>query len=733
MRVMALKPEMSRARWHSRGGFVFTTLLVLLAVGAPFMVTRGLIAHGALFLPAVLALMLLLGGPLVRVGLATGQLASRLHGREALHSVQLLVRLTLALVLLFVAVKAAGWIFAETAFGVPVHALDFRGRELTSASTSWHTAVSPALWSGAGAVLLTGGILAGMAWRRRLAGLSWISGWLLSAIVLLLLLGLVVGVSLPGAGALAALAAPLRWEAPLKLAFWGDAGAIAVLALGGQAALIAAAGRGLPKRAPIGPEARTIVAGISFLTVLVGLVGLLLLSALCLRQGIMPRVEHAAPDVLALELVPALGRQLFPAWPDVVQPTERQLTLAWSFLVALVCSVGAAALLVARPIAPSPLLSRSAWFGYAAGIVAVAAVAAGLAAGLRDGWLPLIVVMPALLAILHLTLARRAGTDLRIAASAFESSKPWLRTLNTLMAFRVARVVLLLLLVAIAASSPRHGVVLGGFALAFALMWVGSLRPRPRSGKTGLLRAATAATLLMVSTGVVLADDAYRDARASADSGARRQGIARFELHWMRGGRADPETMQQDAATLLAASRDVERPADERARAVAQARVVLACLLIVDPVSDESLRLERAMLAHDGFFPYSRLDEAASDHARGNSHRLVALLRQIDEHLAGAELGAALDADAEMPNLLAALVSDMRDTYGAGGREAQRLRIHLLQRATAGRTLLKPNPGAGAVYIGCLLLAAFALAAALVLSVGRARAPTQGREDRSAR
>src|SRR5690606_19300203 len=119
-----------------------------------------------------------------------------------------------------------------------------------------------------------------------------------------------------------------------------------------------------------------------------------------------------------------------------------------------------------------------------------------------------------------------------------------------------ARVLLLLLLVAVAASSPRHGIVLGGFALAFALMWVGSLRPRPRSGKTGLLRAATVATLLVIGAGTALAEDAtmaaYNEALASADSKAPRQGPARFEMLWMRGGHADPADLQQDAASLLA-------------------------------------------------------------------------------------------------------------------------------------------------------------------------------------
>jgi hypothetical protein len=45
----------------------------------------------------------------------------------------------------------------------------------------------------------------------------------------------------------------------------------------------------------------------------------------------------------------------------------------------------------------------------------------------------------------------------------------------------------------------------------------------------------------------------------------------------------------------------------------------------------------------------------------------------------------------------------------------------LLQRATTGRTLLKPDAGPGVIYIVSVLAAAFALAASLMLGVGTAR------------
>jgi hypothetical protein len=73
--------EYSHARWHSRGGFLLTTLLVLTVMGAPFLATRGLLNHGALFLPAAAMLVLLLGGPLARLALAVGRLDHRATGR----------------------------------------------------------------------------------------------------------------------------------------------------------------------------------------------------------------------------------------------------------------------------------------------------------------------------------------------------------------------------------------------------------------------------------------------------------------------------------------------------------------------------------------------------------------------------------------------------------------------------------------------------------------------------
>jgi hypothetical protein len=673
--------------------------------------------------------MLLFGGPLVRIALATGRLSHRLQGRQAVQPVQMLVRLTLALVLIMLAARAAGWIFAETFFGIPEHALDFRTRELTTASTAWHTTWSPPFWIGIGVVAVLTGMLFALCRRRRLAGLSWIAGWVLGAAVVLMLLGLVVGYSLPGAGALAAMVAPVDWHAALRFAFWGDAAAITMLGLGAQTAVLTAAGRGLPQRAAIGREARILVAGITFLTVLGGLVGLLLLCALCVRQGIVPGVEHAAPGVLLLELVPALGKHLFPNWPEHLQPSERQITLAWCFLVALACSLGAAALLASRRFAPSQIRTRSAIFGFAAALVAALAVGAGWMTGTNDAWLPLATLMPALLAVMHLTLTRRAGTDLRVVANAFTSSRAWLESAQITFTFRFLRPVLLLLVLAVALSRREYGLVLGGFALSFALMWIGSLRGRPRSRETGMLRAVAAGMVLVSVAGVSVAqaspaDAAYAEVAAAREEAARQRWVARFETLWARGNPVDLDKIRQEADALLAIADAKDSTEQERRDVIERARAVVACLLVADPTSDESLRVERALLNNDGLIPYARVEEAVSDHLGGRPESLVAMLSQVNTRLGGDALPNALENPDDLPRLLLALVSDMRDAYGAGGREAQRLRAHLLQRATPGRTLLTPNAGPGVVYIATVLAAAFALALALTLGVGIERRGT---------
>ncbi|MBZ0137770.1 MAG: hypothetical protein K8I27_15500 [Planctomycetes bacterium] len=715
--------EYSHARWHSRAGFIMTTLLVLLVMGAPFMVTRGILTHGALFLPAVAGLVLLLGGPLIRLALATGRLDHREAGRESLQTVQALIRVVIAVVLLVVGVRAAGWLFQEALYGVPAGALAYQSRELTTYSTAWHGVVTPSVWWGMGSVGLLTLILLLFARRRRLAGLSWLAGWLLALIMALMLLALLVGYSMPGAGALAAMAAPVRLNALWSMGFWGDASAAAMLALGAQTGVITAGGRGMPKRAGVGREARILVAGMTFLMVLAGLSGLLLLSAVCYRQGIVPEPAHAAPGVLLLDVVPMLGPELFQGWADNWRPSSRQITLGWCFLVALSCAFGAGAMLGARRLLPRDWNSSAARFGYLGAGVCVATLAASLLIGTEDAYLPLLTVMPALLAVIRITMARRAGAGMRVVSVAFESSRPWLERLYLTLAFRVVRPLLLATVVAVALTRREYSIMLAGFAVAFALMWMGSLYRRPRSLDTGLIRAA-ALTLLLLAPVAIAAQSGHSDPvraaferiLAAPDHQARHAARDDFETVVMRaqalGLDADGATYRKDINALIHT---------EGAPDYDTARDAAIASFLIEPAHEDSLRLEREILEHDGVAPFPRLDEAFSDYAASERRPLLVQLRLIDANIQGPRLKNMLDAPPSAPELMIALTTDLRHGYGSAGPRARELRRYLVQRATNGRTLLTPDPGPGVIYLLCFLLSAGTVALALTFGIGRPR------------
>jgi len=732
---MSVTRETAHARWHSRTGFIATTLFLLTAIGAPFMVTRGLLEHGALFLPVLLVLLLVLGGPLTRLALATGRLDQRFPGREAIHSVQLLVRLTIAFVLLVIGQRAAAWIVAEVRGEVPDGALEFRERELTGAATAWHTAATPSFWIGAVIVALLVIVFWGFARRRRLAGLSWIGSWLLPVVGGLLALGMLAGYSLSGAGALAALAAPLTWSALVDFSMWGDAVAIALIGAGAQAGIVSSAGRGLPTRARVGRESRIVVAGVSIMLVLGGLVGLLLLCALCARQGIVPTTEHAAPGVLVLELVPALGQTLFPGWPPEYTPTQRQITLGWSFLVLVCCALGATGMMASRRWLPRRPGSASALFGYAAAVAALAGIAAAYVLGVSDPWLPVLTVLPALLALMHVTLARRAGAGMRVVSAAVEGESPRYERFLLVLTFQGVRPILLFAVLAVAVSNPDHGVVLGAFAVAFALMWVGSLRDGLRSRETGMLRAVAAGLVLLATCLPALAESeamaAFRGLSGVENVQTRQKLVKQFEAEVMR---ADDWTEVADLAEitewtrkLLEVAADTERPEHDRARALAEARAAIACRMLLVPGDNDAAQFERAVLLLDGLAPFSRLDEAISAHAGGNPQPLLNLLTDVQARIGGERLKDALESDSELPELLVALLIDMRTAYGAGGPSARELRRYLLQRATQGRTLLKPDIRPGLAYLISVLLAGALLATALLFGAAPPEPAENGR------
>lgn len=726
---MAETREFVNARWHGRTGFLATTLFALLVLGAPLLVTRGMLEHGTLFLPITLALFVLFGGPLTRLSLATGQLDHQVQGRPAIQGVQTLLRVTAAILIGVLGARAAGWLIADLWLPLPEGTLDYQQRELTVDSTVWHTAGSQPLWVGAAAVLVLALLFWALSRRRRLAGMSWLDPWLLGLFLVLVMLAVLVGYSLPGAGAFAVLAAPVRVAALYDLSLWGDAAAVAMLAGGAQTGVLVAAGRGLPQRARIGRESRILVAGAALLLASTGMAGLLLLSAACLRLGIVPQAEHAQPGVMLLEVVPMLGAELFSSWPESLRPATSQVRLGWCFFVAICAAAGAATLLASHPLLPREPRSRSAMFGYAAVVICVLAVGASMYLGVEDAYAPLLTVMPALLAVIRLTMARRAGGGMRVVSAAFASTRPWMERWLLMLAFRIARPLLLLAVLAVALSRREYSLVLAGFALAFALMWVGSLQIRRRSAETGMLRAvapvSAMAALCVLLPVLAAAADADRLATlvsqvlTSSDRQQRMSARRDFErelaLLRLRGEHVDSAPLHD--MVLAALPRE-----SGAAEASHRARDAAACVLLADPESDSAMLLERQVLTSDGVAPFTRLDEAISEHAAGDHRSLREACTRIQAQLQGPALQAVLAGpEAPTSHYEIALVKDLRHAYGTGGLAGRELRRYLVQRAVGGRSLLRPDALPGLTWMVCFLLTAGFLALALLLGVDRKR------------
>lgn len=715
-----MTPEASRTRWHSRPAFLATTLLAVSALGGPFLVTRGLIAHGALFLPAVLLLLLVCGAPIVRLALASGQLDNRLAGREALQPLALLIRLALAAVLFLVGARACAWIADRIWLRPELNHLGYQARELTLAASRWTDHGTHFTW-GLGLMAAATAGLALTALRKRLPGLGWVGGWLLWLLVALFALGALAGYALPGAGGLAALVAYPRLDALAQAGFWSDSMAIALLAIGAQAGVLTAAGAGLPQRANVGREARILVAGIAVVLVTAGLTGLVLLCAVCARQGIVPMPEHALPEILLLELVPALGRDLFPGWPAEYTPGTRQVALGWQFLVALGAAFGCAALLTARRWLLRDLRSPAVRAGVLAAAVVAICVGVDYARGVPDPAEPITKVLPALLALLHLTLARRAGSGMRVVSAAFGSGRAWLEWLNVNMALRVARLVLLCAVPLLAVTYRAHSVTLAGMAIGFALVWIGSLHTAPRNRATGVVRVGTAAMLLLLLPLLPAAGQADLLAMLDESDASRRAATrARLETSQANGEPAPEGSIDlRDRLALL-----IDRPPDasaalaDRAARRAQAREVLSLALLLWPDDADLQRLERVQLAADGVRPV-RLDEALTDHAAGRPRALHEQATEITRNLPTPRLRALLDAPTEPATVQwhMALVADLQLAYGSAPPVTRDFRQFVFRRALTGRSLLRPDPATAAVLLSCLGMAALALAVALALGL----------------
>ena len=96
------------------------------------------------------------------------------------------------------------------------------------------------------------------------------------------------------------------------------------------------------------------------------------------------------------------------------------------------------------------------------------------------------------------------------------------------------------------------------------------------------------------------------------------------------------------------------------------------------------------------------------------------LLTLVSGRIDGARLRALLESERPpAEQLMLALVADLRDAYGTAGLRGRDLRRYLLQRATNGRSLLRPDAGPGITYLATLLATAGVLALSLMLGIGR--------------
>lgn len=718
-----------QSRWHSRAAFLCTTLMVLITVGGPFHVTQGLLTHGALFLPVTLLLLYLLGTPLTRVALAAGQLDLPMPARDAVTTVQYLLRLILAGMLFYTAARAAGWIFSIRLLEHAPNALDYQGIELAAAAAQWHGQPSNAFFAGLACVLGFAGVLAIAARKDRLAGLAWLGGPLLGLFVLVFMLGLFVAYSMPGAGGLAAVSAPLRLQALLLPEFWVDAGRVALLSLGAQSGVMVAAGGGLPARAEVGREARVLVCALGFVLVISALAGLLLLCGLCVEHGLVPQSLHGKPELLLIDLVPALGERLFVSWPEAWRPTPQRVTAAWCFIVALCGSFGATGLLICRSPLPQDWRSRAAKLGLIAAMLVAMAVAATWWQGANP--LPaLLVSLPALLGWMRLTLARRAGVGLRVAKSAFEARTPAMERLHFLLAFMVARPLLLVFVVLAAITQREGGFVLAGVALAFGLMWVGSLSAEPVRKTT--MRLPKVAMICLLATPLLLAATppetfntrllailGEEDATARAAMRERLERDVHLELSRM------PRTqLAFDAAAARDAVQAKHAPKEGRAATQNAGPVqdATAVLLVLSPGDDAGTQqLEHAVLVPSTRDTQQLLGLVEGSRVR-DTGRMRLLMAGIADRLQRPRTKAALEHGGDdSAQWLAPLAADMRDAWGAWGPEARIIRRELVAAITRERSLLFPDFGAGAAYLACFGVSATLLALSLLLARGTAR------------
>jgi hypothetical protein len=379
-----------------------------------------------------------------------------------------------------------------------------------------------------------------------------------------------------------------------------------------------------------------------------------------------------------------------------------------------------AALLGSRRWLPRNRTSAAAKSGYVASLLVIACIAIDQWRG-AAGPAPIIELLAALLCLLHLTFARRAGAGLRVVSAAYGSARPWLERANIALAMRVARPLLVAAVIVLAATMRQHSFTLAGLAGAFAIVWLGSL---PRLPRTSMRIAVPAVALLLASplwasfappwnwVGEILDEP---------DAGERQARIQAAEKIASRADRPLPNDKEAVAARL--ADR-IDKPPDgaldpkTAALRRDQARDALQAALLLAPDDGEFQRLERALMRLDGVHPV-RLDEALSEHAAGRPALLRDQCTEIARHLPAPKLRELLQAPQEPPTLqwTLALADDLAQGYGTAPPLTRDFRQYLLRRALSGRALLRPEPLTGTMLLACMGLAALALAVALALGL----------------
>ncbi|MDC1141709.1 hypothetical protein OAU50_01335 [Planctomycetota bacterium] len=713
--------EFNRIRWHGRVGFLATTLSVLVCLGGPVLGTRGMLEHGALFLPVLVGMIYLFGAPLMRLALATGQMNITTPGEEALKPVQGVIRFAFVGVLLLVATHAGTWLLASMADEVPDRVAQMQRVEVAPWNGLWRLDSAwflPAI----GVVLLMAAMFWATVRRRGLAGLSWLGVPILVFFLLVVAGGLVMVAGVPRFGALVALAVPVKLDSLFTFSFWGDAGSVALVAVGAQTGVVVAAGRGLPQRAKVGRESRLLVCFMALITVVGTLAALFLICAMDLQLGLAPVPEHAAPHAMLIDLVPAASEFMVSGMPENIRPSPAVLTRVWCLAVFMVSTFGMLALAVSGGWFPKRKLERPALFGYTAAAVLIIVLV--LNPGSKEVW-AMLAVAPALLAVMRMTLARRHGMGMKLAATAFESTKGWLSRFYLFVAFRISRQLLLLMVLAVVFSNRSQGFVYAGLALAFLLMWIGSLQMR-RLESTRITRVIPKVAILLCLGGTVYATDlpaplpfTEQVVKARTDA-ARKAVVADVISRRVALDSTEKEMLLRQLTELRELVESGQLNESDTVQARQSMRSILWVLQADSPNDVDLLLPEREALEMDQIAPFTRVSEALIALDAGDRKSVERWANKAATNWNSARIRNA-GRDETAQEFAFTLTGELQQQYGPWGSGSRQLRLYLLDFAVNGRSLLKPSVGAGLTMILTLLGAAAMLVSSMLLGIRRPR------------